>query len=75
MILTLSAAKTIPTKTRYRNKKNYGKVPKYLTNIKKNIETEYQTIRDMGKMQDQQMYQERFEMPKEELNALINGLK
>ena len=31
----------------YLKKKNYGKVPKYLQNIKKEIEDEYQLVREM----------------------------
>jgi len=41
----LAPPKTIPTKSRYRNKKDYGKVPQYLKKIKENINTEYQTIK------------------------------
>jgi len=37
----LAPPKTIPTKSRYRNKKDYGKVPQYLKKIKENINTEY----------------------------------
>jgi len=37
----LAPPKTIPGNNYYRNKKDYGKVPEYLKQIKDNIQTEY----------------------------------
>lgn len=37
----LAPPKTLPRKTSFTNKKDYGKLPKYLRQIKENIATEY----------------------------------
>ena len=49
----LCPAKTLPQKVRYTKKRNYGKVPAYLTRIKQNIQSEYKTIREMQQQQNE----------------------
>ena len=56
----LAPPKTIPQKTNYRNKRDYGKVPEYLKQIKENIQTEYQTIKQMQQMEDEMRTKEKY---------------
>ena len=55
----LAPPKTIPQKRNYREKKDYGRVPAYLNQIKENIQTEYQTIKQMQQMEDEMRTKEK----------------
>ena len=55
----LAPPKTIPQSKPYTSKKDYGKVPKYLRQIKENIQTEYQTIKQMQQMEDEMRTREK----------------
>lgn len=56
-------------------KKTYGKVPTYLKKIKREIEDEYQLVQDLHNDEQDQIDQQKFLLPAEERNELIDGLK
>ena len=56
-------------------KKNYGKTPKYLTNIKNEIEDEYNLVREMQIEEQAEEDRRKFLMPEEERKELIAALK
>jgi hypothetical protein len=62
------AAPKLPTSSDkdYLKKKNYGKVPKYLQTIKKEIEDEYQLVREMQIEDEADMDRQKFLMADEE---------
>lgn len=59
----------------YLKKKTYGKVPNYLTKIKREIDDEYQLVQDLHKEEQYNMDQQKFLLPDEERQELIDGLK
>lgn len=59
----------------YLNKEDYGKVPKYLTHIKKDIEAEYEYIRQLQQQREDQERSQVRPMEEEERQFLIEGLK
>lgn len=56
-------------------KKTYGKVPKYVTKIKEEIETEYNLVREMQIEEQNERDRQRMLMPEEERQELIAALK
>merc|ERR1711981_1186872 len=56
-------------------KKNYGKVPKYLQTIKKEIEDEYQLVREMQIEEEAEMDRQKFLMDDNEKDEMIAALK
>lgn len=56
-------------------KKTYGKVPKYVTKIKQEIEDEYTLVRDMQIEEQAERDRQRMLMPEEERTELIAALK
>ena len=56
-------------------KKNYGKVPRYLQTIKKEIEDEYQLVREMQIEDEADMDRQKFLMADDEKQELIQALK
>lgn len=56
-------------------KKNYGKTPQYLTNIKNDIDDEYQLVREMQIDQREEEDRQKYLMPEEERGELIAALK
>lgn len=56
-------------------KKNYGKTPKYLTNIKNEIEDEYNLVREMQIEEQAEEDRRKYLMPDEERKELIGALK
>ena len=50
----------------YLKKKNYGKVPRYLQTIKKEIEDEYQLVREMQIEDEAELDRQKFLMNEEE---------
>ena len=56
-------------------KKNYGRVPKYLQTIKKEIEDEYQLVREMQIEEEADMDRQKFLMDESEKQELISALK
>jgi len=59
----------------YLHKEDYGKTPKYLSHIKKDIEREYDYIRQLQEQQDEAMRPRVRPMDEEERVGLIEGLK
>ena len=56
-------------------KKTYGKVPKYVENIKKEIDDEYNMVREMQIEEQNERDNQRMLMPEEERQELIILLK
>ena len=59
----------------YTKKKDYGKMPKYLQKIKKEIDQEYELVREMQMEEEQQRDKEKFLLPDDEREELIAALK
>ncbi|CAE7180806.1 CPK2 [Symbiodinium pilosum] len=72
----LAAPKKVPEGTKdYLKKEDYGKVPKYLQNIKQDIEAEYQYIRALQEQQAQAEAERVRPMTEDERQSLLEGLK
>lgn len=56
-------------------KKNYGKVPKYVTKIRQEIEDEYNLVREMQIEEQNERDRQKMLMPEEERQELIAALK
>ena len=56
-------------------KKTYGRVPKYVTKIKAEIEDEYNLVREMQIEEQNERDRQRMLMPEEERQELIAALK
>jgi len=56
-------------------KKTYGKVPKYVTKIRAEIEDEYNLVREMQIEEQNERDRQRMLMPEEERQELIAALK
>jgi len=59
----------------YLHKEDYGKVPKYLDHIKKDIDAEYEYIRQLQAAEDEQRSAQSRLMTDDEKHGLIMGLK
>ena len=59
----------------YLKKRNYGKVPNYMQKIKKEIEDEYQLVREMQIEEENERDKQKFLMPDDERRELIAALK
>eukprot|EP00440_Ansanella_granifera_P023208 gb/GFBE01025203.1/.p1 GENE.gb/GFBE01025203.1/~~gb/GFBE01025203.1/.p1 ORF type:complete len:276 (+),score=94.20 gb/GFBE01025203.1/:1-828(+) len=72
----LAAPKKLPEGAKdYLKKEDYGKVPKYLQHIKKDIDAEYQYIRDLQAAQAQAEADRVRPLSEDERQHLIEGLK
>lgn len=71
------AAPKLPSNSErdFLKKKNYGKVPKYLQTIKKEIEDEYQLVREMQIEEEAEMDRQKFLMDDGEKEEMIAALK
>jgi hypothetical protein len=58
----------------YLNKKDYGKVPKYISKLKAQVEKEYETIREMQKRNEEEDAKRRKVLTLEEIQHLREGL-
>lgn len=56
-------------------KKTYGKVPQYLEKIKKEIDDEYQLVREMQIEEENERDRQKFVLPEDERQQLIAALK
>jgi len=59
----------------YLQKEDFGKVPKYLLNVKQDIEAEYEYIRQLQEQESEALASQVKPMPEEERLQLIAGLK
>jgi hypothetical protein len=59
----------------YLKKKNFGKVPKYISKIKNEIEDEYNLVREMQIEEQNERDRQKFLMPEGERQELICALK
>ena len=72
----LSAPRLPEQKDRdYLKKKTYGRVPKYITKIKNEIEDEYNLVREMQIEEQNEKDRQKFLMPEAERQELIAALK
>mmetsp|Transcript_14274 Transcript_14274/g.29796 ORF Transcript_14274/g.29796 Transcript_14274/m.29796 type:complete len:278 (-) Transcript_14274:162-995(-) len=72
----LAAPKKLPQGSRdYLKKEDYGKVPKYLSHIKKDIDAEYSYIRALQEAREQEEAARMRPLEEEERKDLIEGLK
>ena len=72
----LAAPKIPPAKNKdYLKKKDFGAKPKYLETIKQDIEKEYEMVREMRGKEEEEKEKERYLLPDEERNALVEQLK
>lgn len=67
--------KTTTTAKDYLRKEDFGKVPKYLHQIKSDINAEYEYIQDLQNQYDQEYGQRTSQMSEDERQGLIDGLK
>merc|ERR1712061_327712 len=67
--------KTTTTTKDYLRKEDYGKVPKYLNQIKSDIDAEYQYIQELQAQYDQSNGPQTSQLSEEERAGLIDGLK
>lgn len=63
------------TQKDYTKKKEYGRTPKYLQKIKKEIDQEYELVREMQMEDEQQKDRDKFLLPDDEREELISALK
>ena len=63
------------TSTNFLQKKNYGKVPKYIEKVKKDVEDEYQIVKELQIQEEDEKMKEKYLMPDEERRDLIAALK
>ena len=71
----LAAPKVRPASARYANKENYGTVPKYLNNVKQDIDEEYLTLRRLREEEIEEENRARYLMAPEEVAQLREGLR
>jgi len=71
----LSQPKVIEEPLKYVEKKDFGKVPKYLENIKDQMNREYEHIKTVHIQEEEERDREKFLMSDEELRILREGLK
>ncbi|CAD8062942.1 unnamed protein product [Paramecium sonneborni] len=71
----LSAPKQIVDEKPWTEKKDYGKVPDYLTKIQQSISSEYEIIRNMHISEAEEMDKQKYLMTQEEVVQLKQGLK
>jgi len=71
----LAQPKVIEEPRKFVEKKEYGKVPKYLENIKDQMNREYEHIKAVHIQEEEEMDREKFLMSDEELRILREGLK
>jgi hypothetical protein len=56
-------------------KKDYGKVPNYLTKHKKEIEEEYKLIKEMQVQEEETLEKQKYLVSEEEKKQLVDALK
>mmetsp|Transcript_3776 Transcript_3776/g.9006 ORF Transcript_3776/g.9006 Transcript_3776/m.9006 type:complete len:278 (+) Transcript_3776:72-905(+) len=72
----LAAPKKLPEGSRdYLKKEDYGKIPKYLSHIKKDIDAEYEYIRQLQQQREQEEADRMRPLLEDERHHLIEGLK
>ena len=59
----------------YLKKKAYGKTPQYLQKIKREIEDEYQLVKEMQIEEDLEKEKQKYLLPEQEKKELIDALK
>lgn len=67
--------KTVNTTKDYLHKEDYGKVPKYLTQIKSDIQAEYDYIRNLQQQEEEHMNSQARQLTEEERQDIVANLK
>jgi hypothetical protein len=74
-IILMAPKKRHTEKTDYLVKRNYGKVPEYLSKLKNEIENEYKTIREMQLRTDEEEAKKKKSLNEDEVASLREGLQ
>ena len=75
LILVIAPKLPVNKDKDFLKKQTYGKTPKYLQKIKKEIEDEYQLVREMQIEEDNEKEKQKFLMNDQERKQLIDALK
>ncbi len=73
VILMAPKKKLVPKET-YLTKRDYGKLPEYLTKLKSEVENEYKTIREMQLRNDEDEARKKKTLMEDEVSMLREGL-
>jgi len=74
-VILMATKKKPQTTILYKEKKNYGKVPEYLSKIREDIEKEYTSIREMQKRNEEDEAKKKKVLTNDEIETLREGLK
>jgi hypothetical protein len=74
-VILMQPKKKVKEDANYLKKKNYGKVPDYLNELKTKVEEEYKTIREMQIRNEEEEAAKKKKLQEDELTALREGLK
>jgi hypothetical protein len=74
-IILMAPKKRNVEKPNYLEKKNFGKVPEYLTKLKSEIENEYKTIREMQLRTEEEEAKKKKTLNEDEIASLREGLQ
>lgn len=73
-VILMATKKKPQTTVLYKEKKNYGKVPEYLSKIREDIEREYTSIREMQKRNEEDEAKKKKVLTNDEIENLREGL-
>jgi hypothetical protein len=73
-VILMAPKKRQTEKMNYLTKKNFGKVPEYLSKLKEEVENEYKTIREMQLRTEEEERKKRKVLNEDEVNSLREGL-
>lgn len=74
-VILMGTKKKFNPPHKYLDKKNYGKVPEYLSKIREDIEKEYKTIREMQVRNEIDEAKKRKDLEHDEIGCLREGLQ
>lgn len=74
-VILMGTKKKPQTSSNFLEKTGYGKVPKYLTKIRQDIEEEYKTIKEMQKRNEEDEAKKKKTLDIEEVECLREGLQ
>jgi hypothetical protein len=74
-VILMQSKKKIKDQPNYLQKKSYGKVPGYLSELKSKVESEYKTIREMQLKNEEEEAAKKRQLECDELQTLREGLK
>jgi hypothetical protein len=74
-VILMAPKKKTVEKFDYLNKRNFGKVPEYLSKLKSEVENEYKTIREMQLRTEEEEAKKKKVLAEDEINMIQEGLK